>query len=525
MNKMKCIYGLVLVGSLVMSSGCGGVKRDSSTVSNEYTLEIESINAGYGIEWLNKLAEKFEEQNPGYDVIVTPSRDFDMAESFLKSGSKNNTADIMIYQYPYYMALVTQKLSDGGEILADLSDVYSSVAEGSTTNIKERMDPYLLSLFDYNKTGKYYAFPTLNDTNGLTYNVKMFQDNNWEIPNTTDELYELAETIRDDKSLGVKPFAWFPGYWEYCTPVWWAQYEGLERYEEFFRPDYSITPDNAESGYNQYGREAALTVLENLITPENNFSIDGCLTLEFSEIQTNYIKKEKAAMMPNGGWMVQEQGDSYGDKFAMMKLPVISALGEKLGITDDKLSEIISYVDAGETGTAPTVSSKNGLTAEQVIDAVREARYLNSSSIAYTNVAMVPAYSDAIPVAKKFLTFMTTTEAMRITFEYSSQLPLIASEILNLDTTNMSVFNRSKVELMKAANNRMVSMEMCCDPFFYMNNLRAYSKIENVIPEKSLAAASTTDRRSAMDIISSEKAYMGAQWAHFSKIATEVLGK
>ena len=524
MKKMKWLQYVVMAGVLVFASGCN-IKRDDTKVSNEYTLEIETINAGYGIEWLKQLEVKFEAANPGYDVNVVPSRDFDMAESFLKSGPKNNTADIMIYQYPYYMSLVTQTLSDGSPILADLTDVYGKIAEGTDKPVKERLDENMLNLFDYNNSEKYYAFPTLNDTNGLTYNIQMFNNNGWEIPNTTDELFDLAETIRDNKSLNVKPFAWIPGYWEYCTSVWWAQYEGLENYEKFYRPDYSVNPNNPASGYNQKGREYSLSVLESLITPENNFSIDGCLSLEFSEIQTEYIKKEKAAMMPNGGWMVQEQDRSLGDKFALMKLPVVSALGEKLGITDAKLSETISYIDGGEVGEKPSLTSKTGYTADQIIETVREARYLNSSSIAYTNVAFVPAYSDAIDIAKKFLLYMTTTEAMQITFEYSGMLPLISSEIYNLDTSKMHAFNRSKVELMEAANNRLCSMEICNDPLFYMNGLRSYTALENVIPEESLAASSTGDRRDATTIISSEKAYIDSQWAHFCKIATEVLGK
>ncbi len=523
MKKSKNVVA-ILMACLSTASlfGCS-IKRDNTTKSDEYTLEIESIDAGYGITWLQELAKNFEDDNPGYEVIVTPSRNFDMAESYLRSGPNNNTADIMIYQYPYYMSLVSERLGDGGEILADLTDVYEQVAEGASKSVKESLDPNMLNLFDYNGTGRYYAFPTLNDTNGLTYNVDMFAANGWAVPNTTDELFELAETIRDGGK--VKPFAWIAGYWEYCTSVWWAQYEGLENYEKFYRPDYDIAPNDAASGYNQKGREEALTVLENLISPENRFSIDGCLSLEFSEIQAAYMKKEQAAMMPNGGWMVHEQkNEALGNKFAMMKLPIVSALGEKLGITDSKLSDIIDYVD-GKTAETPTVESRTGYTAEYVIETVREARYLNSSSIAYTNVALIPAYSDAIPLAKKFLLYMTTREAMQITFEESGQMPLIASEIDSLDTSTMNVFNKSKVELMKAANNRMVSMEMCCDPLFYMNGLRAYTQQNNITPEKTLAAASTKDRRSATDIFSSEKTYMAAQWEHYVRIAKGVLNQ
>lgn len=523
MKRSKLLCWL-LVGVMLLTNGCA-VKKENKVESNEHTLEIEVYNAGYGVEWVHKLADKFEAANPGYDVVITETRSFDMAESILKSGPKNNTADIMIYQYPYYMSLVSQRLSDGGEILADLTDVYESVADGETKTVKERIDSSLENIYNYNGTGKYYAFPTLNDTNGLAYNATMFKENSWEVPMTTDELLELADNIKDN-GKGVKPFAWIPGYWEYCTSVWWAQYEGLEKYEAFYRPDYSVKPTDSASGYNQEGRELSLTVLQDLLNPTSGYSIDGCLTLEFSEIQAAFVKQNKAAMMPNGGWMIHEMKEkSYGEHFAMMKVPVISALGNKLGISENTLRELIQYIDGGESGDAPAFTSRKGLTNEEVISAVREARYLNSSSIAYTNVALVPAYSDALEIAKQFLLYTTTKEAMQITFENSSMMPVVSSEIYDMDTSKLNQFDKSKVELMKASQGRMVSMELANDPIFYMNGLRAYTMNGNIVPDKSLAASAAGDRRTAVQIIESERTYIDAQWEHYCKIANEVLGK
>ena len=523
MVKKRIVF-LALAGLLVTSAGCG-IRKNSDVKSDEYTLEIESINAGYGIKWLEELEKKFEASHDGIDVVVVPSRNFDIAESVLKSGPKNNTADILIYQYPYYMSLVNQTLSNGSPVLADLTDVYNSVAAGETASVKDRIDPSLENVFNYNGTDKYYAFPTMNDTNGIVYNAKMFEENEWEVPVTTSELLELADTILDEGE-GVKPFAWFPGYWEYCTSVWWAQYEGLEAYESFYRPDYNVAPNDENSGYNQNGREESLRVLEDIVLYDSGYSIPGCLSLEFSEVQAAFVRQEKAAMMPNGGWLITEMKDaSYGDKFSFMKVPVISALGQKLGVSESKLREIIKFIDGGETGDTRAVSSTKGFTPEEVISAIREARYLNSSSISYTNVALVPAYSDALPLAKEFLLYLTTTEAMQITFEYSGMMPLVKSEIDKLDESKMNRFNKSKVDLVKSANGRTVSMEICSDPIFYMNGLRAYTFIDNVIPEKTLGAQSAKDRKTASKIIQEEKDYIAASWAYYRNIAEGELNK
>ena len=149
----KKLVGIVLASVMLFATGCNK-KKNKKSESNEYTLEIEVINAGYGISWVEKLAEKFSAENPDYTINVSPSRNFDMAESILKSGPKNNTADILIYQYPYYMQHVSETLSDGSAILADLSDVYNSIADGETKTVKERISPSMENIFNYNGTGK-----------------------------------------------------------------------------------------------------------------------------------------------------------------------------------------------------------------------------------------------------------------------------------------------------------------------------------------------------------------------------------
>ncbi|MBQ7879637.1 MAG: hypothetical protein IJ317_03205 [Clostridia bacterium] len=121
--------------------------------------------------------------------------------------------------------------------------------------------------------------------------------------------------------------------------------------------------------------------------------------------------------------------------------------------------------------------------------------------------------------------YLTTTEAMQITFEYSGMMPLVKSEIDKLDESKMNRFNKSKVDLVKSANGRTVSMEICSDPIFYMNGLRAYTFIDNVIPEKTLGAQSAKDRKTASKIIQEEKDYIAASWAYYRNIAEGELNK
>lgn len=60
------------------------------------------------------------------------------------------------------------------------------------------------SLEGFKKDGKLYGLPRNTDVAGFYYNQKMFEEHNWEVPKTYDELLELAGTI---KEAGITPLA------------------------------------------------------------------------------------------------------------------------------------------------------------------------------------------------------------------------------------------------------------------------------------------------------------------------------
>lgn len=65
------------------------------------------------------------------------------------------------------------------------------------------------SLDGYTYDGKLYGLPRNTDVACIFYNQKMFEDNNWEIPKTYDELVSLAGDI---KSKDIIPMAMDGGY-------------------------------------------------------------------------------------------------------------------------------------------------------------------------------------------------------------------------------------------------------------------------------------------------------------------------
>lgn len=136
----------------------------------------------------------------------------------------------------------TGRWSDYPDGILDMTELYGMKVYGEDITFGEKM---VDSVRKYENLGtedepSYWAVPWATGFMGMTYNVDVFKllyGENYEekMPNTTDELYDLAVDI---KSKGGEAFA-FPGQIEYFSnamfAVWWAQYEGVENYENFYR--------------------------------------------------------------------------------------------------------------------------------------------------------------------------------------------------------------------------------------------------------------------------------------------------
>lgn len=469
-------------------------------------LEVSVVDLGYGVDWIRNAAERYEELNEGVTVNVYPFEGD--VDATLQSGPLVNTTDILMPEYSTHLRLVRETLDDGSPILADLTDAYDIVVEGETKSVKDRLYTAIEEAYNYCGTDKYYAFPVINDINGLYYNYGMFEDNGWSVPRTTDEMIQIATTISDS----VYPFIWFPGYWNFCLPVWWAQYEGLDTYLDYFHPTQDVRPSDENSQYQkQKGNEYALEVLNQIVNPSlhSGFNYPGCVSAIFTDIQTDFLLG-KAAMIPNGGWLENEMADeANGVDVRVMKLPVISKLGEKLGIGEDVLRLLIDYAD-GEITVVPEFTSSKGFSRQEVVDAVKRARSLNSCSVSYAYPALVPAYSDAIPLAKDFLAWLTSSEARKIIFETAGIMPCTTSENDLEEQRTYSKFKNSKIEIYGMEEYEIVPMVNMSDPFYFVPNFMTYSA--NPYPAKVFGAQSEKDRMSVSEFLEAEIAYLEKDW-------------
>lgn len=441
----KRIATILLTLSLMVTTlgglvSCGG-ENGGKTDDNQLTLEIGVTDFGYGTAWVQRLADVFVEEDwvkakyPGLKVEVKPN--YTRSEPSNKiDGIESNTIDLFIGASDWSKFNKTDRLN--GETIRlyeDLSDIMDMTVPGESVKVSEKLRTGVEDQFKYyeatgSKTdanGKYsiYSFPTVAGVTGIVYNEKILSDIGIDVPLTTNQLSDVCDAIVAANLTAptgnkVVPFMFTTkiNYWT-CMAFyrWWAQYEGVENYNNFYEGLY-LDEDGllsqGEGVFKQQGRLESLEVIEDLLAYRDgnrspNVS-DTVNTLEFVQAQIRFAAGEGVFQL-NGDWFENEtetenKGKTklYFDQLSMMRYPVISSIVERLednAMTDETLAKVVAAVDAGAT-------SYEGVSANDFAR-ISEARNINPINI--DNVAMIPSYATAKDVAKDFLLFAATEKA------------------------------------------------------------------------------------------------------------------
>ncbi len=430
MKKLITAFLAALLAVCVPLSAC-----KPRVANDEQTLQIYVANFGYGYEWLEEISQAFVEQDwvlekyPELelsDIVIEHNSDRSYAVDRIMQGD-SNTIDLF-FSVTSGADRYEQEYRDGQSYFENLETLYEETpipGEGGIT-IAEKMDDNFLAMSTFTRredqSTTYYAFPWVAGMQGLLYNVTAFEELGLEIPRTTDELKQRSTEI---VGKGETPFIFTSreNYWT-CTMflIWWAQYEGLHKYSNFYQGVVRETNGIREMGpevYEQTGRLRSLQVIQDLIMYPTQNIHDNVNTLTFTQAQARFLLRQ-GLMMPNGDWFetemsnTQESGD-VTDEFTFMPSPVISSITEQLDtkIDDPQLSQIIALIDEG-ADSAEDVASVAAITEDDFAK-LYEAR--NLVLPVGNHNAYIPSYATAKDLAKDFLLFMSTDVACRIFIE------------------------------------------------------------------------------------------------------------
>ncbi len=327
MKTIKKIGAVALAALTVASvpaafTGCGGAKNDPNV------LNIVALNAGYGKEWITTLAKKFEEDHPGYKVDL--SNVIYQAPSLITShiNSKNNIDDLYISVGTSWKTYAAQ-----GKFAA-LDDLLDETVDGVKV-IDKIADEYRNSVYMPDRNGDLhtYRLPWTAGVGGIYYNKTLFDEYEWDIPQTYDELITLCQTIYDEniqvkvgnKTQQVMPFVYTGAnidYFDYVVYTWWAQLSGEQAIKEFTQ--YS-SADNYDYTKNPtYANLKTATEMWHGIFGNSKYVMPDCSSKSNHDAQTDF-NNGYAVMMFNGDWLYNEILDYKIDndfELAIMKTPV-----------------------------------------------------------------------------------------------------------------------------------------------------------------------------------------------------------
>lgn len=339
--RLITVFVLLIVGLASVLSGCSEGGKSGQ-------LYIKYYTGGYGEEWIKEIVKQFEEET-GATVELDGANDMTFqARTILEAG--RDIPDILMVQYSNYREYVQKGWVE------PIDDLYKEkIYEGKS--LEQIIEPGLADYGKFRKNIKedehYWIIPWTAPTTGIVYNVKMLEEVGYDKPPKTEaELKDLCQKL---VAAGKIPFTWGGmeiGYWNFPVMGWWAQYEGIDKWNEFWNFP------NAEV-YMQQGRIEALRLWQDLLVDSATGgwinSIDKPTGLDHMGAFRSFVQG-KAAMVPGGAWIENEIEDFVGSGFEMrmMNLPSINGAKE----TD------ILNTEAGDFMLIPSAATNKDLAKE-----------------------------------------------------------------------------------------------------------------------------------------------------------------
>ena len=424
MKKTNRIITLLLTVCLFIgtfSVGCNKTNNDSGPNADQ-TLEIFVVNAGYGTKWLDDIIEEFKKQDwvkskyPNLTVLEPESNTSSgFIDSKMTGGLKANSFDLM-FSCQSVGSQYDKKDKSGNYYFENLyQDVFDAEIPGEGVKVKDKMNKDVfeqskITLQD--KSSVYFAMPWINGMMGFMYNQTKIDTHfgkDYVMPRTTDEFVKCVDDLSKKLPEGDAPFI-FAGMTRYFNAnfqVWWAQYEGLDQYVNFWN---GVNEEGVYSNeiFSQTGRLRSLEVCESLVEKDLGYNHELATTGVYQEVQAHYLVGNAGVFMPVGDWLITESvGMNITQEIRMLKTPVISSITEKLETvkTDEALAYVVQCVDDGKT-YEQTAENFNGELSEDDYNYIYSARNMMYRMTGHE--AFVPSYAKGKAVAKDFLVFMAS---------------------------------------------------------------------------------------------------------------------
>lgn len=335
-------------------------------------LKLSIFKGGYGDAFWVAATEAFTKQHPGvtFKIDADPS----IGEKVNSSMLAGDVPDFIYCPSSNPSGLAQRLIKD--QALADLTDVFES------PELKGKiLDGFLdTSLSQPYGDGKVYLAPLYYTANGLFYNAALFEEAGLKVPATWDEFFALGDEIKgkdiagkSDRSLFTYQGGNAPGYMETVIIPLLTSKLGVQGMNDCFQ--------YADGAWNKDGVKEVFDLVAKI--GSGGYLLPNTTGIDHTTAQTA-VMNGSALFVPCGSWLVGEMKDIKGEE------------------VNGK---------AFAWGFAP-VPALDGTADKYLMSSVEEV--------------YIPADAKNLDLAKEFLKFLYSDEAIMLNAEATGGIPPVA---------------------------------------------------------------------------------------------------
>lgn len=330
--KRSAALGLVAVPTAGLLSACASSGGDDSSstpattkpgatadpknpfgVKDADPLDIVIFDGGYGHDYATALGKLYESKHMGAKTSVLPTQD--IAGKLQPRFNGGTPPDVIDDSGAKQIKL--DVLEKSGQ-LTDLTQLLDApYIDDPTKKIRDVLQPGTVETGTLD--GKMYSLSYIYTVWGLWYSGKLFKEKGWTEPKTWADFLSLSGEI---KKAGIAPFAHqgkYPYYINVAIMDLIAKNGGLDLQKRIDAFDDTAWDDPAVL--------KGISAVYEIVT--KNYLLPGTNGLTHIESQTAW-NQYRAAFIPCGSWLENEQMKATPADFDMKFMPMPSLDGDKL---------------------------------------------------------------------------------------------------------------------------------------------------------------------------------------------------
>ena len=315
MKKKVMLSMFIALSFLFVAGGVVAVNEsqepDPIDKMENRVLEIAVFEGGYGADYWQQVARAFEKDYPGTQIHITSNPQI---SSIIKARMVGGQVPDFIYLPTSGSTNVPNWLIQERALL-DLTPIFEENVPFEEIKIKDKLLEGILEQGQFMPygDGKVYLAPLYYDVMGLFYNKQLLKENNWELPRTWDEFFELGE---EAKKKGIALYTYpgmRPGFNDGVILPALASLIGEEGLQAFFEYEEGVwKKGEVRKVFNLY-RELG----------EGGYLLEGSLAFNNIQAQKKFYEGN-VLFIPSGNWIEREMYGIAEKSFEIGFMPVPS---------------------------------------------------------------------------------------------------------------------------------------------------------------------------------------------------------